>query len=105
MYYIYVLRCDDYSLYTGITNDLNKRIKEHYYKLGNCAKYTRARNIVKIESVWMTDNKSLALKFEYRFKQFTKTEKEAILKSPKQLNDDNYQYQPNITLEKYVSID
>ena len=40
MYYTYVIRCIDNSLYTGITNDLERRMNEHFKKTEKCAKYT-----------------------------------------------------------------
>ena len=40
MYYTCMLRCKDNSIYTGIALDINKRMKEHFYKDKNCAKYT-----------------------------------------------------------------
>ena len=60
MYYTYILRCDDNSLYTGITNDINKRIYSHYKKLRDCAKYTRSHQVVKIEKIFMTNEKNLS---------------------------------------------
>ena len=40
MYYTYILRCKDNSLYTGITTDLERRVREHITKDEKCAKYT-----------------------------------------------------------------
>ena len=73
MYYVYILECSDGSLYTGITNNLEKRIKTHNSKLG--AKYTRSRLPVKLVYYETVETKSLALKREYEIKQKSKQEK------------------------------
>ena len=39
MYFVYILRCEDNSLYTGITNNLEKRMKEHFTRNKQCAKF------------------------------------------------------------------
>ena len=48
MYYVYMLRCTDNSLYTGITTDLERRMSEHFSKDKKCAKYTRRHNAKKM---------------------------------------------------------
>ena len=40
MYYVYMLRCIDNTIYTGITVDVDRRMKEHFSKNEKCAKYT-----------------------------------------------------------------
>ena len=53
MYYTYMLRCADNSLYTGITTDVARRFAEHSGQIpGKCAKYTGSRKAVSIEAVW-----------------------------------------------------
>ena len=42
MYFVYILRCEDNTLYTGITNNLEKRMNEHFSKSKECAKYTKS---------------------------------------------------------------
>lgn len=103
MYYIYVLRCADNSLYTGITNNLAKRMKEHYYKLDTGAKYTRAHDVVSLELVWQTQNRSLAAKREYAFKKLSKAKKERIIKDPALFFDATYVHIHHDTLEKIVA--
>ena len=87
MYYIYVLRCEDNSLYTGIASDWKKRFEEHQSQGKKCAKYTRSHKVVSVESVWQTNDKSCALKTESFFKSLSKPEKEKILKTPKMLEE------------------
>ena len=83
MYYTYIIRCEDGSLYTGITTDVNRRFKEHQGQLAGGAKYTKGRMPVKIEVVWQSDNRSLASKLEYRIKKLSKTDKELLVSNPK----------------------
>lgn len=99
MYYIYIIRCNDNSLYTGITKDINERIKEHYYKTKKGAKYTRARDIISLEALWITDNRSNASKLEYQIKHFTKQRKEEIILNPSYIDDPIYEYVSDMTLK------
>lgn len=64
---VYLVRCFDDSLYCGITNDLNKRLKDH--NSGKGAKYTRSRRPVKLVGVSPEMTQSEALKFEYRIRR------------------------------------
>jgi len=74
MYYLYILECADRTLYTGITVDLERRLREHNSSaLG--AKYTRARRPVKLVYSKKFRNRSLASKAEYRIKKLSKAEK------------------------------
>ena len=56
MAYVYMVRCKDDSLYTGIAKDLGHRMNEHYYKKKNGAKYTKSRQIQTLEMVWETED-------------------------------------------------
>ena len=77
MFYVYVLRCKDGSLYTGYTNDLKRRLKEH--SDGKASKYTRSRLPVKLIAKWPFTTKSEAMKYEIKFKSLSRKEKiEAI---------------------------
>ena len=75
MYYTYMLRCSDNSIYTGITTDLNRRMNEHFNKLDVAAKYTHSHTAVKLER----DNKSLASRLEYYIKHLSKADKEMLI--------------------------
>ena len=81
MYYIYILRCSDNSLYTGITTDLNRRVSEHFYQKKQCAKYTKSHKVTVLEAVWSVDDKPSALKCEIKIKNLSKKEKEMLIKS------------------------
>ena len=74
-WYLYVLRCNDNTLYTGVTTDIKRRLHEHN-ATNRGAKYTRARRPVEL-TLWIGyDSRSKAQKAEYRFKQLTRAEKE-----------------------------
>ncbi len=74
MYYVYLLECSDGALYTGITVDLERRVREHNSSsLG--AKYTRARRPVKLVFSKKFKNRSLATKEEMRIKGLKRIEK------------------------------
>ncbi len=79
MYHLYILKCADKTLYTGITVDLDRRIEEHNdSKLG--AKYTRARRPVKLAYSKKFRNRSSASKEESRIKNLSREEKLELIK-------------------------
>lgn len=73
MHYIYILKCSDDTLYTGYTNDLEKRIKTHNAKKG--AKYTRGRTPVELLYFEEFEDKSSALKREIAIKKLSREKK------------------------------
>lgn len=79
MNYVYILECADKSLYTGWTNNLEKRVKTHGD--GNGGKYTRARLPVKLVYFEEYDNKISAQKREYEIKQMRRNEKLKLIES------------------------
>lgn len=79
MFYVYILRCEDNSLYTGITTDVMRRFSEHVEGKVKGAKYTKSHKPIKIESVWETQNKIDASKLEYRIKKLGKQQKEQLI--------------------------
>ena len=100
MYYVYMLRCEDNSIYTGITVDVERRMKEHFNKNKKRAKYTSSHQAKKLEAVWETENKSLASKLEFNIKKLKKVEKEEII-----LTKDLEKYlEEKIEIEKYKYI-
>lgn len=81
MYYTYMIRCEDNSIYTGMTSDIDRRIKEHLGELeNNCAKYTMSHKAKKVEAVWQSETRALASKLEYHIKKLKKQEKEELIK-------------------------
>lgn len=72
-YFVYILKCADNTLYTGITNDIEKRIKIH--NDGTGAKYTRGRTPVKLMYSEIAASKSEALGREIEIKKLSRPEK------------------------------
>lgn len=80
MYYLYIIKCADKTLYTGITTDLKRRTIEHNSnKLG--AKYTSSRRPVKVVFIKKFKNRSGASKEEARIKKLTKPQKLELIKN------------------------
>ena len=75
----YILCCADDTLYTGITNDLEKRLAAH--NAGTAARYTRGRAPVGLVFVESCADKSAALKRELEIKNLFRTEKLALIES------------------------
>ncbi len=75
---VYMLECNDGSLYTGCTNDLKKRVATH--NAGKGARYTRSRLPVKIVWSARAKDRSAALSREYRVKQLTRAEKLKLIR-------------------------
>lgn len=73
MNYVYILECDDGTLYCGWTTDLNNRIKTH--NSGKGAKYTKSRLPVKLKYYEKFECKSDALKREHEIKKLTREKK------------------------------
>ena len=73
MWSVYIVECADGTLYTGISNDVDKRVKAHNNKKG--AKYTKTRTPVTMLATWECGNRSDASKEEYRVKKLTKKKK------------------------------
>ena len=78
-WYVYIIRCSDGSLYTGITKDIIRRIDEHNCSDQSGAVYTRTRRPVKLVYQENHSTRSAAAKREYEIKQLDKNGKEAIL--------------------------
>ena len=76
---VYLLRCSDDSLYTGITNDLPKRLKAH--NAGKASRYTRRRLPVAVVYTEPQKSKSAALKREAAIKKLSRPQKDRILAS------------------------
>lgn len=73
-WYVYIVRCEkDDSLYTGITNNIEKRINKHNNRTG--AKYTKNRGPVTLLKSFEMPDKSSALKLEYKIKQLSRKQK------------------------------
>lgn len=73
MHYVYIVKCSDDTYYTGYTNNLKRRIKEH--NQGEGAKYTKGRNPVSLVYSKKFKSKSKAMQKEYEIKQLSRERK------------------------------
>ncbi len=80
-YWTYILECADGSFYTGITNNLDHRIKQHNGNLKGGARYTRSRQPVIIRYFELYQSHKAAAKREYQLKQLSHKQKEDLCKS------------------------
>jgi putative endonuclease len=76
---VYIVRCSDNSLYTGIAKNIKKRLKEHNSGNKHGAKYTRFRGPVTLVYTESTDSRSDASKREHEIKKMSKKAKEMLL--------------------------
>lgn len=79
MYFVYIVKCEDKTYYTGYTNNIEKRLKAH--NDGKGAKYTRVRLPVQLVYKECYETKSEALKREYAIKKLTRSQKEKLIQS------------------------
>ncbi len=80
MYYVYLMLCDDDSIYTGITTDVARRFEEH--KNGTGGRYTRSHKVVRVIYSEQLADRSQALKREAEIKAWPKTKKMELIKLP-----------------------
>ena len=78
MYYVYLLQCVDGSIYTGITNDIERRFTEHKTKTGG--HYTKSHQVEKVLYTEEYSTKSEALKREAQIKGWRREKKLALVK-------------------------
>lgn len=83
LWFVYILRCADNSLYTGVTTDINKRLAQHNGIDKNGAKYTQARRPVELVYQETSQSRSGACKREYEIKCLKKSQKETLITKPK----------------------
>lgn len=79
MHYVYILECDDGTLYTGYTTDPDRRLDEH--NAGNGARYTRGRTPVELVHTEEYETRSDAMSREYEIKQLSQDEKQKLSRS------------------------
>ena len=76
---VYMIRCGDQSLYTGISNDVDKRFSAHTSKHPKSAKYLRSRHPLQLAYVQEIGTRSLASRAEVLIKRLPKYKKEALV--------------------------
>ena len=77
MWAVYILQCRDLTLYTGITNNLSKRLKMH--ESGHAAKYTKGRGPFELVYKESLENRSMSTKRESEIKKLTKEDKKKLI--------------------------
>lgn len=79
MYHVYILQCGDKTLYTGITTDVARRLKEHQEGVGS--NYTRARGAMRMVYSESHPDRSAASRREAQIKKLSRTNKLALIQS------------------------
>lgn len=80
-YSVYMVRCRDGSLYTGIATDVSRRLEEH--RTGRAgARYLRGRAPLELAAHWPIGDRSLASRVEHCIKRMSRVEKECLLAGP-----------------------
>lgn len=79
MFYFYIVRCSDNTLYSGQTNNLEKRVKEHNFDKSKSAKYTKVRRPVKLVYSEKYETLQEAMKRELQVKKWSRDKKEALI--------------------------
>lgn len=80
-WYVYILRCADRSLYTGITTDVARRLSEHNGERKGAARYTRSRRPVRLVYQEVLPSRALAARREWEIKRLPRSGKEALVRS------------------------
>lgn len=78
-HFVYIVRCEDETLYTGYTTDVERRVAEH--NAGEGAKYTRGRTPVELVHTESYESRPEALSREYEIKQLSAAEKETLIEA------------------------
>ena len=79
-WFVYMIRCSDDSLYTGMTKDVQRRVEEHKHSNFLGAKYTRMRRPICLVFCESLETRSQAAKRERKIKRLTRKGKEALIK-------------------------
>ena len=82
MAFLYMLECEDGSIYTGMAADMARRLKEHKERGKKCAKYTRSHPMKRLLALWETDTYAHAAKGEYAVKRLSRREKLRLTEDP-----------------------
>lgn len=77
-WFVYMIRCCDNTLYTGVTTNVSRRFNEHNAQGSKTAKYLRGKHPLKLIYQLQVANKSAALKIEHKIKALSKQDKELI---------------------------
>ena len=85
-HYVYLLRCAGGSLYTGMTPDIARRLRQHVRRLPGCAKYTRSHPVTALALLLTTDTATTARRLEAHIKRLTRPQKDALIADPAKIS-------------------
>ena len=86
-WYLYLIRCNDDSLYTGITTDVTRRFVEHHKNSGVGAKYLRGREPLTLVIQKKLGGRSLAQRVENKVKKLPKVRKEKLIRNMERIEE------------------
>ncbi|MES2691504.1 MAG: GIY-YIG nuclease family protein [Bacteroidota bacterium] len=93
IFYVYILECADTSYYTGVTNDLDRRVNEH--QIGkHPGSYTYERRPVELVFYETFTDPEMAIAFEKKIKSWSRAKKKALI-------DENYHLLPSLAKKKF----
>jgi putative endonuclease len=87
IWWVYMVRCADGTIYTGCTTDLRRRVRQHNGELRGGAKYTASRRPVRLMGTCQADDRSSAQSIEIKLKRLTRAEKLSWCESHRIDND------------------
>ena len=96
MWFVYIVRCADDTLYTGIAKDVARRVEQHNSNNLLAASYTRARRPVALVHREAVITRSAAARREYEIKQLTRQEKENLIGKRRRPKEENGEPEPAI---------
>lgn len=100
IWFLYIIRCADNSLYTGITIDLERRFAEHQSQGQKCAKYLKGKSPLELKFTIEAGTKSDASRLEVRVKRCSKAVKERLISGQVTLEDLGLRSVPPVYLTK-----
>lgn len=81
-WYVYMIECEDNSLYTGVAKNIKRRLNEHYTQSPKCARYTRSHKMKALRGLWKMEDKVTAYRLEYAIKRLDRQHKDLLLQQP-----------------------
>ena len=87
MYFVYMVYCEGDTLYTGVAQDICRRMRQHRDGGAACARYTRSHPPRELAGVWRTEGRGEALRLEYAVKRLSRQGKLTLLHRPETAAD------------------
>ena len=79
-WFLYIVKCNDDSLYTGVSNDVQRRFREHEKRGSRCSKYLRGKAPLQLVYSVAVGEKGEALRIEHRIKSLSRKDKERLIR-------------------------